>query len=80
MIREIPAKGIRGFLLYSPFAKKHFFRVYDRDNKNIFTDYDISCEEIEIELLSNYNSLYQDIESQDYSLDWSSEARGKNIT
>jgi hypothetical protein len=56
---EKPAKGVKGFLLYSPFTKKHFFRVYDPKDKSIFVDYDITAEDIEIELLSNYNSLYE---------------------
>lgn len=71
---EKPAKGVRGFLLYSPFTQKHFFRVYDPEDKSVFTDYDITAEDIEIELLSNFNSLY---EGERNRLDYSRKVLGK---
>jgi hypothetical protein len=70
---EKPAKGVKGFLLYSPFTKKYFFRVYDPEDKKIFVDYDITAEDIEIELLSNFNSLY---EGERNRLDYSSKVLG----
>jgi hypothetical protein len=75
MIQEIPAKGIRGHLLYSPFANKHFFRVYS-DDRESFVDYDVTADDIEIELLSNFNSLYEG-ENRN-KLDYSSKVLGKN--
>jgi hypothetical protein len=69
------AKGIKGFLLYSPIGNRHFFRVYDAVDKKIFTDYKITAEEIEIELISNFNALIQD--SGGNRLDFSSRILGK---
>jgi len=71
---EKPAKGVKGFLLYSPFTKKHFFRVYDPEDKSVFVDYDITAEDIEIELLSDFNSLY---EGKRNRLDYSSKVLEK---
>ena len=56
---EKPAGGVKGFLLYSPFTKKHFFRVYDSEDKSVFVDYDLVAEDIEIEILGNFTSLYE---------------------
>jgi hypothetical protein len=36
---EKSAKGVRGFLLYSPVTKDYFFRIYDPADKRKFTDY-----------------------------------------
>jgi hypothetical protein len=71
---EKPAKNSKGFILYSPIGNHYFFRVYDKKNKT-FKDYKINCEEIEVEILSDYLSLYE----QDKNvLDWSSKTLGKN--
>lgn len=72
---EISAKGIKGFLLYSPIENRHFFRVYDPKNKHIFKDYKITAEEIEIELLSDFNALIEDEDNK--QLDFSSKALGR---
>ena len=54
---EINAKGIRGFLLYSPLIPGYFFRIHNKDNPTEFEDYKITAEDIEIELISNFNAL-----------------------
>jgi len=71
---EKTAKGTKGFILYSPFTKRYFFRVYKNDGE--FVDYDINCEEIEVELISEWNSLYTNPTKN--TLDWSSKALGKD--
>lgn len=76
-MREISAKGIRGFLLYNPISKNHFFRVYDRQDKRKFKDYQITAEDIEVELLSDFNSLIESDGGFTNILDYSSEALGK---
>ena len=58
-INEIGAKDVVGFLLYSPIGNRHFFRVHDKDNPAEFTDYKITAEDIQIKLLSNFNSLVE---------------------
>lgn len=76
--KEIPAKGIRGFLLYSPVDHKHYFRVYDQLDKSKFTDFKICAEDIEIELLDDFSALYingEEIEKN--RLDYSSRVLGK---
>jgi hypothetical protein len=65
--KENPAKGKRGFLLYSPIRKEYFFRIYDGEN---FTDYNLLAEEIEIEIVGNSISLYENEERN--NLDFSS--------
>lgn len=74
MFREKPTKGVRGFILYSPFGKeggRYFFRVYTPQGQ--FTDYDIRAEEIEVELDGEWLSLYESENGKNY-LDWSSKA------
>ena len=58
--QEKPAKGKRGFLLYSPSRKEYFFRIYDGKN---FTDYNLLAEEIEIEIVGDWVSLYESEEN-----------------
>jgi hypothetical protein len=70
--QEKPAKGKRGFLLYSPIRKEYFFRVYDGKN---FTDYNLLAEEIEIKLLDSWVSLYESEENN--KLDFSTKALGR---
>lgn len=63
------AKGKKGFLLYSSLTHKHFFRIYDPEDKSKFTDYDLCAEDIEIEILDGFTELY---EGEDRNrLDWS---------
>lgn len=69
---EKPAKGKKGFLLYSPFKQTHFFRIYDGEN---FKDYDLIAEEIEIQIVDKWVSLYQSEERN--KLDFSKKALGK---
>lgn len=72
-MKEIKSKGIKGYIL-SSFDNRCFFRVYHTDGD--FTDYDINCEELEVELLSDWISLY---ESENKNiLDWSSKALGRD--
>ena len=69
---EKSAKNKKGFLLYSPVREGYFFRVYDEEN---FTDYDLFAEEIEIQILGDWTSLYTSDEKN--KLDFSSKALGK---
>jgi len=72
---EKPAKNTKGYLLYSPFRKKdpYFFRIYNEDGS--FTDYDLNIEELEIEIISEFASFYE--EGENKRIDWSSETLGK---
>lgn len=77
MIKEKSTKGVRGFILYSPFGKKdgkYFFRIYHSEGQ--FMDYDIRAEEIGVELDGEWLSLYESENGQNY-LDWSSKALGR---
>jgi len=67
-----PAKGKKGFLLYSPFTKIYFFRIYDGEGG--FTDYDICACDIEIEILDEHLELY---EGDRNKLDYSRKVLGK---
>jgi hypothetical protein len=50
---EKSARGVRGFLLYSPVIRGYFFRVYDPVDKAKFEDYCLAAEDIEVEILSD---------------------------
>ena len=70
--KEKPAKNIKGFLLYSPVEQRYFFRIYSGEN---FKDYDLIAEEIEIEIVGKWISLYESEERN--VLDFSTKALGK---
>ena len=69
---EESAKNKKGFLLYSPVREGYFFRIYDGEN---FKDYDLFAEEIEIQILGDWTSLYTSDEKN--KLDFSSKVLGK---
>lgn len=75
-LKEQSAKNIKGYLLYSPISKSHFFRVHDKKDPSNFVDYKITAEDIEILLLSDFNSL---VENEDGTkvLDYSSKVLGR---
>lgn len=73
--KEKGAKGVTGFLLYSPIHKCHFFRVHSKKNPVKFKDYKITAEDIEIKLLSNFNALIE-LEDGKNILDYSSKVLG----
>jgi hypothetical protein len=73
--KEKGAKGVKGYLLYDPFKKNHFFRVHNKKDPAKFKDYKITAEDIEIKLLSNFNCLVE-LENGDKILDYSSEVLG----
>lgn len=63
---EKPAKGVNGVLLYSTLLKKHFFRIYHRDEEGkilSMTDYELSAEEIWITINDSDVSLFEGVES-----------------
>ena len=70
--KEKPAKDQRGFLLYSPYKQTYFFIIYEGEN---FTDYELFAEEIEIQILWNYTSLYTSEENN--KLDFSTKVLGR---
>jgi hypothetical protein len=70
--KEKPAKSKRGFFLYSPVKQGYFFRIYDGEN---FKDYDLIAEEIEVEMVGDWVSLYESEERN--VLDFSTKALGK---
>lgn len=74
--KEKGAKGVRGFLLYNPFTKNHFFRVHNKKDPLKFKDYKITAEDIEIKLLSNFNALIE-LDGGENILDYSSEILGR---
>lgn len=74
-MKEKSAKGVKGFLLYSPLTKDYFFRVYNKKDPSKFKDYKLTAEDIHIELLSDCNAL---IEKQGKRyLDYSKKVLGK---
>lgn len=72
---EISAENVEGFFLWNPFEKKYFFRIYE-ENPESFTDYDIVADDIEVKLLSSFNSLYKSEKCN--KLDYSSKLLGKS--
>lgn len=72
-MREKPTKGTKGFLLYSPFTDKYFFRVYNEDKT--YKDYELWAEDIEIEIIDEHTSLKESEKGN--RLDYSSKVLGK---
>lgn len=70
--KEKSAQNKQGFLLYSPSKGTHFFRIYEDEN---FIDYDLFAEEIEIQILGDWISLYTSDENN--KVDFSTKALGK---
>lgn len=63
---------IKGFLLRD-FYGEFFFRIYDRENKGKFKDYEIHAEDLEVEIPSNYYKLVEPVDENslgilDYNL------------
>lgn len=75
-IKEKSAKYTKGYLLYSPVRKSHFFRIYDKKNPSNFTDYKITAEDIEVMLMSDFNALVEN-EDGTKTLDYSSRVLGR---
>lgn len=71
-MKEINAKGTKGYLMYDFSNQEYFFRIYE---KNSFKDYKIRAEELDIEILSDSFAFYETEEEN--ILDFSSKARGK---
>lgn len=70
-----PAKGVKGFLLYSPVTKGYFFRVYDPEDRSNFKDYKLAADDIEIEILDGFTVLRDGPEMG--TLDYSDKVLGK---
>lgn len=73
--KEKKAKGIKGYLLYSPVTQNHFFRVHNKKDPTKFKDYKITAEDIEIKLLSNFNALIE-LNTGEKILDYTSKVLG----
>lgn len=69
-MKEINAKGTKGYFL--SLKNGYVFRVYEGKN---FFDYKIHAEEINVEILSDYYSFYE--ENNERFLDFSSKATGR---
>jgi len=78
-MKEIQAEGVEGFLLYNPFNKGYFFRVYNEDKS--YVDYDLRAEDIQIKIIDRFTALYEsDAEDGDFKinmLDYNSKTLGK---
>jgi len=73
------AKGVKGFILYDLTTKKHFFRVGDPENKEIFTDYDLYAMDIEVEIIDETLELYEAEGNREGRLDHSRKVLGREI-
>lgn len=74
--KEKKAKGIKGYLLYSPVTQTHFFRIHNKKDPTQFRDYKITAEDIHIKLLSNFNALIE-FDTGEKILDYTSEVLGR---
>jgi hypothetical protein len=55
MKTETSAKGVKGYIIH--FDGKYYFRVYDKKDKKIFTDYLISHYDLAVKIVDNRASL-----------------------
>lgn len=69
------ADGVKGFLLYNPFIKEYFFRIYNEDKT--FVDYDLRTEEIEVQIIDPHGFLTLKEDGDSNELTWSDRAKGK---
>jgi hypothetical protein len=76
-MKETSGDGVTGFLLYNPFNKNYFFRVYNEADRSQFIDYKICAEDIEVTLVGNFVSLYEGEDGEKNRLDYSSKVLGK---
>jgi hypothetical protein len=76
-MKEQPAKGVKGFFLYNPFTKRHWFRVYDETDRSKYKDYRVAAEEIEVEIICDSTSLYEAEDGEGNKLDWNSRVLGR---
>ncbi len=76
-LQEVPAEGVTGFLLYNPFSKDYFFRVYNEADRTEFVDYRLAAEDIEVEIKCKCLSLYHNDGGHSNKLDYTSEVLGK---
>jgi hypothetical protein len=72
-MKEINAKGTKGYLMYNFHSQEYFFRIYEN---SLFKDYKIKAEELQVEIISDSYALYE-TESENYFVDFSSKALGK---
>ena len=75
-MKEKPAKGVKGCLLYDPIDGGYFFRVYDEIDKTRFTDYTMCAEDISVVLDCSVLSLFEP-DDGDNRLDWSTSYLGR---
>jgi hypothetical protein len=57
---ETPGRGIHGFLLNLSNDGTFVFRVYDPRDKRNYKDYKLRVDNLEIEICSDYYSLFED--------------------
>lgn len=73
---ERPAKGVKGFVMAGPIGA--LFRVYDYSTKPAsFTDYEITNDDLEVEITDDGAAFYEATEKNPAVLDYSSEVLGK---
>lgn len=72
------AENVQGFLLYSPFDHKYFFRVYHEDKS--FTDYKLCADDIQVQILGRFLELCEteDGDEETNKLDYSRKVLGRD--
>jgi hypothetical protein len=73
---EKPAKGIQGFILWTPRSGGPVFRVYDENDRSKFIDYDICHNDLEVEIVSDC-AVFRQSGSRGNTLDYSNAVLGR---
>jgi len=73
---EIPAFGVKGFILQNFYTKDVFFRVYNEDKT--FVDYDLAHNDLEVTIIDESASLYRMENKPEGVIDYTSKILGRN--
>ena len=80
-ITESPAKGVTGFICKEfpgkDQAARFFFRVYESEDKSVFTDYDLVHHDLEVTISDESASLFKGLPGEKNILEYSSKVLGK---
>jgi hypothetical protein len=58
-MKETPAHKVKGFLLRG-IDGELFFRIYDKDDRRKYKDYEIRHYDLEVEIVDNYSSIFEE--------------------
>lgn len=71
-----PAKDVEGYLIFNIKDNKYLFRVYETEDRKIFTDYELFAEDVKVQIIDKFVKLYK-YRDGDAALDYNLKILGK---